>query len=106
MSFIEERLLKETIAYALPDGLDGNAMSYAAPQTIKAAVRRKQTIVRNIDGDERVGSVEIASVVELPEHTRVWLDGVETIAASALVVIHPESRRGFRGEVYHKAVCA
>ncbi len=100
------RMMPDIISYALPAALDGNSLAYGEVQTTTAAVRRKQTVVRTIDGDELVGSIDVATVVELPEHTRVWIDGVETIADNALVVIHPESRRGFRGDVYYKAVCA
>lgn len=105
MSFIEERLLKETIVYALETALttSGDAQ-YGSTQTARARVEHYQTVVRGVEEENLLSSHRAVVAVELPVRTRVWLDGVDTTAANALTVIESKGGRSLRGSACYEVL--
>ena len=71
--------LLETISYSLPSGKSNDGdLTYSAVSTTKARITRREDIVGEAGGEGVATSIVVATEIELPVDTRVWMPGVST----------------------------
>ena len=86
MSFTH--LLTETITYKTPGSVDKwGTLGFGAAVTVPAAVEQNTRFFRGDEGNERESSHVIVTEVQIPEGSRVWIPGADTLDDEAAIVV-------------------